>query len=118
MMLNPDMRDMTIEALEARIEEEGDNLDGADIYGVIATVADFLDIDLEAALSVSSAEADITDELEDRINLLSRGETRLIADLVENSQSNPSSAYPTLLLMVRMDNEIARRDDEDLADSP
>jgi hypothetical protein len=106
------LEDMTVEQLEAVLENESDVLDGADIYGVIATVADYLDIDLVAALTVESPtydESTIPTEMLDRIRNGSRGEFGLIGDLIDNSQSNPSSAFPALLKMALADNELGER---------
>lgn len=99
-----------MEGYEQEISDLGDNLDGADIFGILLTVADHLDMDLEAALTlvqVNYSESDIDTDMIDRVNDLSRSEVHLIRDLIENSQSNPSSAYPALLRMAEIDNLIA-----------
>jgi len=108
------LSELSTEVLEHLIEEESDTLDGADIYGVIATVADFLDIHLPAALYSlllpnQRDEVDAPQTVLDAQESLSRGEVRLIGDLIDNSQSNPSSAYPALMRIALADQELSER---------
>lgn len=108
------IEDMTPDQLEALMENESDVLDGADIYGVIATVADFIDLPLVSTIYAlmlphQREGFDINPDLIISEDRLSTGEVRLIGDLIDNSQSNPSSAYPALLRMALADNELGNR---------
>ena len=81
--------------LEKKIEELGEELDAADIFGVLSTVADHLNLDLVRILS---------DIKNDEIG---SSDHQIITDLLESSQSNFVKAVHNLLEMAIADQAIA-----------
>jgi hypothetical protein len=78
-------------SLESQQEKLGEDLDGADIIGIIICVADYLDIQ------------EIGEEVR---------KTGILRDLIEMSQSNPERAINAIAEFARMDEEIAVIDED------